>query len=318
MSIRKCASCDEPASDNETICRRCTRQTRHHLADQAAHYEELVVALTRQVKMNAANDGGKSSPNLLWSGIGDMYVGRQQSGEWVTPDLLKRISASLPPARPAADAIHTQRNVLVSWTRLLVEEEIAPDYPADSIPALACFIESHLGRLRMHECVGELVDEMRKLARQIMVAIDTPENRTKVHVGPCPHEWVEELEGGGAEMVRCDGQVDAIFPRDTEQRPVIRCEMCRSEWTAERWEHVGKEIHKRKQVDALLDRVLNGGRSRWETVQDAARMLAVPEREIRRAVERRKIRALVVGGGKKRRWYLVDWTDASEWAQRAA
>lgn len=233
MTERTCAGClDNPVRDNVTICRRCENQTRYNLADQAAHYEDLLVALTRMVKMNASNDGGKAASRALgWVAMGDRYL------ESFNEAQIRELIAALPPARPAADAMHSQRSLLVSWSRLLVEEDIASGYPADTIPAMACFIEAALPRLRMHECAGELVVEMKALNGQIMKAIDTPQNRQRVHVGPCPQSYTIDVE-----PEPCEGQVDAIFPRDEEQRPVLRCGTCRTEWTAEHWEKVGKQI----------------------------------------------------------------------------
>lgn len=311
MSDQTCSACDNPVRD-AFICNRCTRQTRHHLADQAAHHGELITALTRMVKMNAANDGGKAASRALgWTTMGDRFLAD------ITDKELRALVSSLPPARPAADAMHSQRSLLVSWCRLLNDEGIATGLPANTIPAMACFIEVRLQDLRKHECAGELVHELRELHKQIMRAIDTPENRTKVHVGPCPATWVEGIEGGGQETVYCQGQIDAIFPRDEEQRPVIKCESCRSEWTPEHWSKIGDTISQRKRTDELLERAIYGS-ANWQTVQHAAKMLGVSERKIRHGVERHLVRHKVVGGGKKRRWYLVDWDDAADWASREA
>ena len=236
MTTHTCASCDEPAPDGLTICRRCENQTRFNLADQASHYEDLVTAMSRMVRLNGPSDGGRGADrNLGWAAMGPRFL------EDITPEEVRQIAAALPPARVAADALHSQRSLLVSWCRLLVEEGMARRYPADTIPAMACFIEAHLKELRKHECAGELVTELKALNRQIMKAVDVPAHRQKVHVGPCP----QVLDIGGAQ-VDCEGQVYALFPRDEEERPVMRCGMCRAEWTAEHWNRVGELITRRK------------------------------------------------------------------------
>lgn len=53
----------------------------------------------------------------------------------------------------------------------------------------------------------------------------------------------------------------------------------------------------------------------YQTVQNAARILHVPERAIRHAVDTGKIRIVVTGGGPQRLRYLINWDDTSEWAQ---
>lgn len=233
MTGNICAGCHtNPTRDALTICQRCENQTRCGLADQAAHHRELITALTRMVKMSAGNNGGRGADRTLsWATMGERFLAD------ITVQELREIASSLPPARPAADAMHSQRSLLVSWCRLLNDEGIARGLPADTIPAMACFVEHHLRDLRRHECAGELVREVRDLNAQIMRVIDTPASRTRVHVGPC----IVEDDAGV-----CPGQVEAIIPRDEEKRPVLRCTACGAEWTAEHWKRVGELMSRRR------------------------------------------------------------------------
>src|SRR3712207_5044395 len=100
MTDRTCAACDIPVKDTDTICSRCERQTVAHLADQAAHYEDLLTTLTGMVNVNAPNDGGKgANPHIAWPAMGERYL------DSITPDELRRFSG---PARAAAEALHLQ------------------------------------------------------------------------------------------------------------------------------------------------------------------------------------------------------------------
>lgn len=232
MTDRTC-TCGEPITDTRTICARCENQLSHHLGDMAAHRQELVVALTRQVRMAAANDGGRGSSLALdWKRMGERHL------DTLKPEELRRLVASLPPARPAADAMHAQRALLVAWCRLLVEELDLGYPPRDSVRAMSLHLEAHLPVLHTHPAAPELVAEVRDLVRQILKVIDTPTNRMRVNVGPCP----EDDETGDP----CIGHVEAVVPRDESVPPMMRCMICRAEWDATQWSRTGVRILRRQ------------------------------------------------------------------------
>lgn len=242
MTNNVCAGCrDNPTRDTLTICQRCENQTRYGLADQASHHRELVVALTRMVRMSAGNNGSSRSANrtLAWATMGERFIAD------ITANELREIAATLPPARAAADAMHSQRSLLVSWCRLLNEEGIAQGLPANTIPAMACFIEQHLPVLRKHECAGELVFEVRDLNRRIMKVIDAPEMRAQILVGPCV------VEDDNGEI--CPGEIKLLVPRDNDdtRRPKLCCMVCGAEWPNSHWMRLGEMIGQRKRVDQL-------------------------------------------------------------------
>lgn len=224
--------CGTPTTDT-AICSRCEAQLRHHLADQEAHRQELVTALARQVRMNAPNDGSRGNNLALdWKRMGDRFL------DTLGPKEVARLVASLPPARPAADALHAQRALLVAWCRLLVEEMDLAYPPADTIRAMSLHLERHLPVLRRHPAAGELVAEVRDLVRQVFKVIDTPANRMRVAVGPCP----QDDEAGDP----CVGEVVAIVPHDETVPPVMFCPACRSEWDSKQWSRVGVRILRRQ------------------------------------------------------------------------
>lgn len=233
MSDRTCAACSNPAQQGVEICKRCERRTVYHLADQVSHRAELEVALTRMVKMQAANDGGRSTPtSVAWAVMGPRYLDSIRSRE------IAEFIAKSPPARKAADALHSQKALLVSWVRLLVDDNPGLPIPADTIASLAGHLSHWMPLLRRHEVAGEFVAELQALVDDIMAVIDTPENRTKVHVGRC----ILTLEDG----TPCVGEVWAIVPADIDKRPKLACRYCGHEWYGEQWATVGEKIMKRK------------------------------------------------------------------------
>jgi hypothetical protein len=187
------------------------------LDDQAGHRRELMVALARQVRMNAPNNGGQGSAlNLLWRRMGDRYL------DSLKPEELRELVASLPPARPAADALHAQRALLVAWCRKL------PDLPErDSVAAMAAHLRTHIDRLHVHPEAPELVVRLKRLEYRVMRVVDRPANRMRVKVGRCPE-------------VNCTGTVEAIVPH--EAPPMIRCPSCQREWDSTQWTRLGARI----------------------------------------------------------------------------
>lgn len=233
MSDHAC-TCGEPAQTGCSICRSCERKLKHNLADMESHRRELLVALARQVRMTAPNDGGRSTMGLEWASMGDRFLADLSEKE------VQRILASLPPGRKAADALHAQKALLVAWVRMFIEENANLPMPADTVASLSAHLASWLPIARKHEAAGEFVAEVRDLVQRIFVVIDTPKNRTKITVGPCPETLVE-----GTEEEPCPGQVVAVVPADEEIRPTMSCGYCHAEWPPEQWHRAGQRILKR-------------------------------------------------------------------------
>lgn len=205
MSQRTCASCDNPVKDSITICGRCERILSQHLGDMEAHRAELVVTLTRQTRLSAASEAGRSAN---------------------TPLAYQEQASAL---------LGSQRAILASWCKL-VHDEISDDWPrADTVAAMALFVERHLPELRKHEAAGELVDEIANLVVRIIKCIDYPEDRAKIHVGPCP----ESDEDG----VLCPGQLHLLLPyRNDGKRPRVKCSACETVWYSEQFHRLGYRI----------------------------------------------------------------------------
>lgn len=229
MSRRTCVSCDNPVKDQITICSRCERQTSQHLGDMEAHRAELEVTLTRQATFNASlkNDAIPLRP--------DPNVWDQRDSR----PLRARYGASQSSAAPvpydgtASDLLGAQRAILASWCKL-VHDEIDEAWPRDTVSAMSMFIEAHLRDLRKHEAAGELVEEIRDLVGRIMRCIDYPEDRAKIHVGPCPEQTEDE---------QCPGQLYLHLPyRNDGKRPRVKCSACGTVWFAEQFHRLGYRI----------------------------------------------------------------------------
>lgn len=201
---RTCASCDNPASDGITICRRCERDTRRRLGDMDALREELELTMTRQAKMQAERQGSRST---------------------ATPPLTF--------AEDAAELLHEQRNILVSWSRL-VHDEIDQVWPErDTIRYLALFIEGHMSRLRKHQAAGDLVGELCDFARKAMACIDYPDDRVRINVHAC---IIQTADGP------CAGRIVLHYPHDADV--YADCITCESRWSGSQLNRLGQLINK--------------------------------------------------------------------------
>jgi hypothetical protein len=234
MSDTTC-QCGEPAQTGCELCRACERKLKHNLADMEAHRRELLTALTRMVRMTAPNDGGRSTPNLAWSSMGDRYL------ESISEAEVARILATLPPAVKPAQELHAQKSLLVSWARSFMQDNDRLPMPADTVASLSAHLASWLPYIRKHEAAGEFVAEVREQVRRIFTVIDTPANRTRITVGPCPETLAEDGHG----EQECPGQVVAIIPADEDIRPTMTCGYCKTEWAPEQWHRAGQRILKR-------------------------------------------------------------------------
>lgn len=207
---RKCAACDRPAHQTETVCRECVRTTRRDLNQQHALMVELTVAMTRQTRMTAPTDGGRSAE---------------------TP---------VPFAPAAASVLHQQRGVLAAWCRLAVDSNITPRPRAATVEAMAATLAAALPVLQTHEAAGDLVREIRHLTQAAWRVIDLPPNRLQFVAGPCPESY-----GQGADTAPCEGMVEVTVPRDQDEPPMARCPKCKVEWRSEHWLRMGHRIAQR-------------------------------------------------------------------------
>lgn len=234
--MTQCQACDTPAPSGVSICPRCQRDTEHRLTAQEFYRQQLLVVLTRATRTQALNDGGRAaSLTLAWAQIGDRFLDTIDGAE------LRAILASLPPARRAADALHSQRSLLVSWCRDLHDKADVP-LPADDTVAMVAHLHSNMAILRKHVAAGEFVHELRSLVNHMLRVIDLPEERTRITVGPCPHTYPDD-DGHEA---HCAGEVEAIIPSDVDEPAVMKCGACRVSYDTTQWTRAGRLIQARR------------------------------------------------------------------------
>ena len=193
-----CTRCDRPPMTGLAWCNGCRRRIEADLGDLPAHAADLEVTLARDTASRLGGRPGADKP--------------------------------LPYSTAAADALHRMRAFLVGWCRLLHEEQ-GVALPRDTIQSMGLHLLAWIGTLARHEAAAEFADELHDVVAAVVGAIDLPQDRTRVFVGPCPED--------------CEGEVWASFPRDEGKRPVMRCRACGAEWLPEQWSHAGERILRR-------------------------------------------------------------------------
>lgn len=212
-----CPSCEARSGDG-MLCHRCMRNTRKALRQIAEWWPVLQETIARQDRLHAT----------------------AQSGAVFRPVPFE------PAASALADEIHSD---LVGWVRILAEEMAGPWPERDSTPALARHLEHHLTTLRRHEAADSL-PALDCWPGKIRRAVDYPDERGKIKVGPCPERvGADETSPGEA----CSGIVWARFFEGSEQRPTMTCEppptpgalVCGREWPAGQWREPATRILRR-------------------------------------------------------------------------
>lgn len=156
----------------------------------------------------------------------------QAGGERVTHRRDPGLVLSLP-ALKARTAIRAE---LVSWVRITHEERGLTVWPAQTIPAMATWLASHIGWIsaqpwapEMARTIGDTTSEARAAAY--------PGNVRRIEVGACP-------------IANCAGNLNAYLHADDDVLPsLIRCdaapiddEHTPHEWPASEWVALGRMI----------------------------------------------------------------------------
>ena len=215
--VSACPACSGRSRDG-MLCHGCMRTTRKALEHIAEWWPTLEETITRQARLRTPAASGA--------------VFRPVPFE--------------PAASALADEIHSD---LVGWVRILAEEMAGPWPERDSTPALARHLEHHLTTLRRHEAADSL-PALDCWPGKIRRAVDYPDERGKIKVGPCPERvGADETSPGEA----CSGIVWARFFEGSEQRPTMTCEppptpgavVCGREWPAGQWREPATRILRR-------------------------------------------------------------------------
>lgn len=227
MPARKCATCDVEVRDQVIVCKRCERECRRRLVDQAAHLSELLLELRRQTRKQQL----LKSAGMVWRIPFDDQASR----------LIRRQAQLL--AGWTTTLIRMQPPTLGPWCSQACEHpscKVTRDTqpPAASVPAQSTWLASKVGSIRSRVEVKLLLEAIRKLDRDIIRLVDLPTNRSQIHVGPCPNVW--PLPQGGQE--HCPGQIDAHFPLDVEDECYLICGACEERWPSWQWNRTGSRI----------------------------------------------------------------------------
>ena len=265
-TARTCPACGGRSGD-AMLCRTCQRITRRALHKIAQWWPTLEETITRQARLHA------SGP----------------SGAVFRPVPFETSASHL------ADQVHAD---LVGWVRILADELDGPWPEMADTPSLARHLTTHLPTLRRHEDAAELPLLDQWVAR-IMRAVDYPDERGKIKVGPCPEKIEDE---------HCEGIVWARFFES--ETPTMTCEgeqgVCGKVWPAGQWEHASNRILRRMEEQRLArERAAHfapkvapvepkaemprASIMPLVTVADAASIYGVPEGTIRRWLSERKL-----------------------------
>lgn len=233
---RTCVTCAKPVRKSFLLCHDCERRLVRQLGDQAAHLEDLQLERRRQVRKQAPNDGGRSS------------------------------SQPLPFLPEAGGLIDDQRALLVKWVKRVFGEwgvrssrtitgplcascwhsscrEIRRSFwPAGSVASMASELAVAVPAIRTRDELPVLAADVRQLVGRIMAVIDSPQDRTRIHVGPCPNVWPTD-EGKQA----CPGEVTAVVPADDSEPAWMTCSACAEVWDTTQWTRTGHRVIQRQQ-----------------------------------------------------------------------
>ena len=246
MAARRCATCDIEVRDQLIICKRCERECRRYLVNQAAYYAELQLELRRETRKHELFKSAGLQWRIPFNDQASRLIRRQQT-------LLAGWTTTLTRMRPAPAG---------PWCSQACKHgscKAARDHrpPAGSVAAQSIWLAMHVGFLRRRVESKLLLEALRRLDRDVINLVDLPANRSRVHVGPCPNVW--PVAGGGQE--HCPGQVDAHFPLDVEAPCHMVCSACGEQWPSWQWNRVGSRILGRAeqlQQQAALARSIGG------------------------------------------------------------
>lgn len=209
-----CPICHERSRDG-LPCHDCWRKHRRRVEALPSLDQELETTITRQDQLGPAASEVRSSS----------------------------LFGPLPVNIDASYLRDHLRATLVSWVRAMCEGHQHP-YPADTVIAM-CEYLADTRALRRHVAAPEMVDELRALHGQCMAAIDYPDERGRIKVGPCP-EHDDEGEP-------CGGLTWAHLPEGNAPT-FIRCDCCTREWSSIEWTSLGRGIARKLEQRRLAQR----------------------------------------------------------------
>jgi len=128
----------------------------------------------------------------------------------------------------------------------------------------------HVPWMAQQMWVDETLSALQEARWRAFQLADIPRDKVRVVVGPCP-----ERDDIGTP---CPGQIWAFIPRN--EHPFTSCDACEKVWPSESWRRLGKRMG-----------IKGAKHDRWLVrIPDAAMATGVPERTIRRWVQKGWVR----------------------------
>ena len=235
---RTCAGCPNPARNQRTICAACEGELSRRLLDQPSLYEALLAKYTKQThEVEQVRRSGSPTWPLPFVERAGWLIYDQARFLAAWSGHVRHLSGPHPDG-PTCPRVCGHR----SCSAIRRGHSILP-----SVALRSFYVDAGIPLLRSRPEIAEMLERLRAFGRSCIIAVDTPEVRTRVHAGPCPKVWPN---GDGVDEA-CPGQVDAIFPADEREDCFMKCSACRAEWPSIQWASTGDKILARKKaIDA--------------------------------------------------------------------
>ena len=145
-----------------------------------------------------------------------------------------------------ADVVKTRDNIralLVSWTRIALEEGPWQHAPADNLPAIARWLSSRVDWLADQDWTDELAANLHDTVREARSLVQ-PNSTYRVELGPCP-------ELVGEEQRHCEGTVIAVMHKATSRETLPDRVLCTAlgddeeephAWGPMQWHALGRRM----------------------------------------------------------------------------
>lgn len=215
MSEQTCAtSCGRPTREGIVLCSQCLWELEQALSELPALLDELTTTLTRQARMSATSDGGRSAERPL-----PFHV-------------------------QASKALGDLRVYLVGWVRDLAGDNPAR-YPENDLAKMARWLLARLDDISVHPAANDIHSEIVGACRHAWHVVDKAANRSRFAVGPCPEQVPEDGS-------QCPGEVWAYIPTSEDRPARLECSSCGARWETHQWLRAGRRILAR--LDSLTSK----------------------------------------------------------------
>lgn len=274
-SVKTCPRCGQ-REDQGWMCHDCTTHLRNSLSAIRNDWPDLMDAFTKARGIPLDGEGhGKSHEHAL------------------------------PFDDQAAEVSRHIRAVLVSWTKVTVDE-FGATCPRDRIGAMVSHLEAWLPTIRKQEWVLDLCDEADDLHAWLIGALQQGEGRlVTLQRASCPE---------------CGGALTARVGLDWSRNPQIRCRGaadCGREWGAGAWDELMAESQRRD--DAIPEEDTEAGfTADWATAEWIASAMNLKAGAVRTAAWRHGWERRLAGGTADGRTVLYSLADVGEWWKRRA